>query len=291
MNTKQKRKSKKKLVIWSMIGVVIIALISVLAFWPKGNGDFQEEKAQTSDITTYYSFSGTVEAKNKQNISSNKEMHVDEIIVKEGDQIKKGDVLLKNGVGEEIKAEIDGEVSKVYVKGNTHVLPGTQLIDIVNFANLQTKVKVDEYDLKYLKVGNEVNVTINALEKEMKGTISNISKEATNENGVSYFIATIDLNSDNTIRVGMSAEARILKQKAVGVTTLSMNAVQFDSKNKPYVLIPSEKGLPTKKYIHIGINNGTTVEIKDGVDAGGAVMVSTKEKDNSNATMMHGGNQ
>ncbi|MED3563940.1 efflux RND transporter periplasmic adaptor subunit [Bacillus xiapuensis] len=291
MNTKQKKKGKKRIVIWSMIFAAVIALISIVAFWPRGNNDFQEEKAQTGDIITYYSFSGVVEAKSRQNLSSQKEMHIDKIFVKEGDQVKKGDVLLKNGVGEQIKAEIDGEISRVYVKNNTHVLPGTQLIDIVDFDALQTNVKVDEYDLKNLKIGNKVDVTIQALGKEMKGTISRISKEATNENGVSYFTATIDLKNDKTIRVGMSAEAKILKEKAIGVTTLSMDAIRFDTKNKPYVLLPTEKGIPIKKYIHTGMNDGTTVEIKDGIGAGDVVIISAKEQGNSDAAMMHGGNQ
>lgn len=288
MNKKQKNKGKKKIVIWSIVGVIMIAVISLLAFSPRGNGDFQEEVAVKGDITTYYSFSGTVEAKNRQSIASHKEMHIEKVHVKEGEKVKKGDVLLKNGFGEEIKAEIDGEVSKVYVKENSHVLPGDQLIDVVNFTDLQTNVKVDEYDLKYLKVNKEVKVTINALEKEVKGRITAISKEATNENGVSYFIATIDLAKDDALKIGMSAEAKVLKEEAKAVTTLPMDVIQFDSKNKPYVLLPSEKGLPTKKYITTGINDGLVIEVKNGITPGDVVVFTDNEKAQTAATM-HGG--
>jgi multidrug efflux pump subunit AcrA (membrane-fusion protein) len=289
MNTKHK-KGKRKVVVWSVIvGVVVAMLAAAVLFSPKGSGGFEEEKAQTGTITTYYSFSGAVEAKSRQNIISKKEMHIVEVLVKEGDQVKKGDVLIKNSDGEEIKAEINGEVSKVYTKNDSHALQGSQLIDVVDFTNLQTNVKVDEYDLKYLEVGKEVNVTINALEKEITGTVSAISKEATNENGVSYFTATIDIAKDETIRVGMSAEAKILKQEAKEVTTITMKAVQFDSKNKPYVLLPAEKGTPEKKYIQTGINDGTSIEIKSGLEKGDVVMIPDTEK--SEPVAMHGGNQ
>jgi len=289
MNTKQKKKNKMKMVIWSLVAIIIISIVSMVLFPPKGSSDFEEEKAQTGNITTYYSFSGAVEAKNRKTIISEAPMQVKEMKVEPGDKVKSGEVLMITNQGEKIKAPFKGEISKIYVEENAEIMSGAQLVDIVDYSVLQTNVKVDEYDLKFLKVGEKVKVTINALEKEIQGTISAISKEAINENGVSYFTATIDLNKDQSIRVGMSAEAKKLKQNIDGVTTLSMKAIKFDSQNKPYVLIPSEKGVPTKKYIQTGINDGTTVEIKSGVEAGDVVMISTIN--NSSAMMMHGGNQ
>lgn len=289
MNTKQKKKGKKKIVIWSIIGLFIAALVSAVLFTPKGLADYEEEKAQTGDITTYYSFSGAVEAKNRKTIMSEAPIQVKEIKVKTGDQVKSGDVLLITKQNEKIKAPLNGEVAKIYVEKNAELMSGAQLIEVVDYSALQTNVKVDEYDLKYLKVGQEVNVTINALDKEIKGTVSAMSKEAVNENGVSYFTATIDLTKDAAIKVGMSTEAKILKQNAKSVTTLSMKAIQFDSKNKPYVLIPKEKGMTTKKYVQTGINDGTTIEVKSGINAGDKVLISTK--DDAVPAMMHGGNQ
>ena len=108
---------------------------------------------------------------------------------------------------------------------------------------------------------------------------------------MSYFTATIDLAKDEAIKVGMSTEAKILKQQATDVVTLSMKAIQFDSKNKPYVLIPTEKGMTTKKYIQPGINDGTTIEVKNGVSAGDEVIISTDNKEVSHADMMQGGGQ
>lgn len=284
-----KKVKKKKIVIWYIVGLLAAALISAVLFTPKGSNDFEKEKAQTGDITTYYNFSGAVEAKNRKTIMSEAPMQIKEVRVKEGDKVKNGDVLIETKQGDKIKAAIDGEIAKIYVENNKELMSGSQLIDIVDYSVLQTNVKVDEYDLKFLTVGKEVNVTINALDKEIKGTVSSISKEATNENGVSYFKATIDLPNDEAIRVGMSTEAKILKQNVQGSTTLSMKAIHFDSKSKPYVLIPSEKGAPIKKYIQTGINDGTTIEVKSGIIAGDTVMVSNKE--NSAPAMMHGGNQ
>lgn len=287
--TKQKKKGKKMIVLWTIGGLIAVGIISSVLFTPKGPGAFEKETAQTEDIITYYSFSGAVEAKTKKTINSEEVMQIKEVKVKVGDQVKDGDVLLVTKQGKKIKSTLNGEITKIHVEKNADVMAGVQLVDIVDYNVLQTKVKVDEYDLKYIAVGQEVNVAIHALEKEIKGTVSAVSKEAVNENGISYFTATIDLAKDDTVKVGMSTEAKILKQNASSVITLSMKAINFDSKNKSYVLIPSEEGAPTKKYIQTGINDGTIIEVKDGINAGDEVIINDKE--DAVPVMMHGGTQ
>ncbi|TSI05093.1 efflux RND transporter periplasmic adaptor subunit [Lysinibacillus sp. BW-2-10] len=272
-------------------GVLVVSLISGAFFTQKGSASYEEETVQIEDMTTYYSFSGTVDAKARQNIVSQKEMHVEEVLVKAGDQVKTGDVLVLSSEGEEIRAEIDGEVAGVYTKNNSHAMKGTRLVDIVDYSNLHVKVKVDEYDLKYVEVDQEVDVTINALEKDIKGKIYAISKEAINENGISYFTAMIDFEKDESIRVGMSAESKVLKDHATGINTVSMKAIQFDSKNKPYVLITSEDGKPIKQYVETGINDGTTIEVKSGLEVDDVVMIPKAAPVNSAAAMHGGGNQ
>lgn len=288
MSHKQTKKGKKKVITFTIVGVLLLTIAVSMIFTQKGSAEFETEQVQEGDITNYYSFSGTVDAKSRQNVISMKEMHIEEVFVKAGDQVKTGDALFVNSDGEETRAEIDGEIARMNIKNNSHALKGSQLIDIINYEDLHVSVKVDEYDLKYVEVGQEVSVTINALEKETNGKVYAVSKEATNENGISYFTAMIDFEKDQEIRIGMSAETRILKQNASGIPTVSMKAIQFDSKNKPYVLIASEKGEPEKQYIQTGINDGTTIEIKEGVSLGDKVFIPKSQPESNNA-MMHGG--
>ncbi|QFF98409.1 HlyD family efflux transporter periplasmic adaptor subunit [Psychrobacillus glaciei] len=273
MSTKQKKKGKKKFVIWSILGLVILGVLCARLLMSRGLSGFDEETVKSGDITTYYSFSGVVESKNRQNVMSEKVMQIDQIKVKEGDKVKKDDVLLKTTQGDEVKASIDGEVSKIYIEENAQVMSGMKLMDIVDYTNLQTSVKVDEYDLKYIALDKDVQVTISALDKEVKGSISAVSKEAINDHGVSYFTATIDLTQDDSIRVGMSAEAKILNQSVTDATTITMKAIQFDENNKPYVLISGEKNIPVKKYIQAGVNDGTTIELKSGLVVGDVILI------------------
>jgi multidrug efflux pump subunit AcrA (membrane-fusion protein) len=274
----KKKKNRKKWMLWSMIGLLIITIAAAAIFLPKGTGAFQEEVAETGDIMTYYNFPGTIDSKNRETIISEKPMQIDKVNVEQGDQVKSGDVLLTASSGEKIKASIDGEVSQILTKNDAQVKAGTELMKLVDYANFETDVKVDEFSIKFLEIDQEVEVAINALDKELAGTVSAISKEAINENGVSYFIATIDLEQDEELRIGMSTEASILKEKAIAVTTLPMDVILFDDANRPYVLFPSKEGEPIKKSITTGINDGMVVEVKNGVSAGESVMYAPKDE-------------
>jgi len=91
-------------------------------------------------------------------------------------------------------------------------------------------------------------------------------------NGVTFFTATVDLNIDPSIKIGMSAEVTLISNKVVGVVTLPMTAIQFDDNNNPYILKKDEKGVVAKTEITTGINDGKTVEVKKGVSSGEKIL-------------------
>jgi len=275
MSAKKKSKSKK----WIAISIITIAAagIAVTLLMRPAPTSYESVDAKTQDITTYYSFSGNVETKNRQTVMSEKVMQVSDIKVKEGATVKENAVLIKTTAGDEIKSKISGEIVNINVEENAQVMAGAKLLEIVDYNNLEINVKVDEYDIGALEKGKETTVKIGAINKEIKGKISSMSKEGQITNGVTYFTSTIDLEKDSSLKIGMSAEVKLISNKAAGATTLPMNAIWFDDNNKPYVLKKGEKGAAVKTEITTGINDGTTVEIKSGV-LNGETILYTKSK-------------
>lgn len=267
----KKKKSKLK---WIVTGVIVAVIAGgAIAFSMKpAPSPYESVAAKTGDITAYYSFSGNVEAKNRQTVTSEKVMQVSEIKVKEGDVVDEGTSLIKTSTGEEIKAKIHGEIANINVEENAQVMAGTKLLDVVDYDNLEIKVKVDEYDITALEKGKEAAVKIGAVNKEIKGTIGSISKEGQITNGVTFFTATIDLEKSEGVQIGMSAEVNVLSNKVSGGVTLPMTAIQFDENNKPYVLKQGEGNAVNKVEIATGINDGTTVEVKSGVASGETIL-------------------
>lgn len=270
-----KRKSKmKKRIVFSIIIVAIVGIVAYILFKPSAS-TYEAVTAKKGDITTYYSFSGNVETKNRQTVMAEKVIQISEINVKEGDIAKEGDVLITTTTGDEIKAEIGGEVVNLNIEENETVMGGIKLLEIVDYANLQINVKVDEYDIGQLKKGMETTVKIGALDKELKGKITDISKEGQVMNGVTFFLATIDLEKDESLKVGMSAEVKLVSKQVLGAVTLPIKAIQFDDDNKPYIFKENADGKAVRGEIETGINDGTIVEIKSGVSEGETILYAT----------------
>lgn len=270
--TKAKKKLRRR-IIAAVVLVLLIGTAATLFLLRPKDAAFTEETAKSGDIATYYSFGGNIEAKERQSVLADTMMQIKTLKVKEGDAVKKGDVLAETTMGGKIQAKIDGEITTIYVEESAQLMAGAPVMDLVNYDELQVTIKVDEYDLGTIQAGKAVTATINALDKDVKGTVSKVSREAVTMNGVSYFTASVDLEKDASLLVGMSAEVKLLNQEVKGVATLSMKALQFDNENKPYVYVKNAEGKTVAKAVTVGINDGVTVEIKDGVKAGDVVFL------------------
>ncbi|MTH54829.1 HlyD family efflux transporter periplasmic adaptor subunit [Bacillus mangrovi] len=274
----KKKKNKTKWVIGLTIGLVVMGAAAAPLFMPPGQAAYKKVTVENGSLSSYYTFSGIVEAKERETVRTEKAMQVEEVKVAKGDAVKKEDVLLTTSAGEEITSPIDGEVSSLAAEEDGQIMAGGELLEIVNYNDLQTSMKVDEYDLKSVAEGQKVDVTISALDKTVKGEVSSISKEAVNENGVAYFTAVIDLKENKDIRAGMSAEAKIQNERAADVPSLPMDAVLFDGNDHPYVLVQAKEGQPERKYIKTGINDGVHVEVKEGLTDGDTVVIQSEEQ-------------
>ncbi|MFW6677560.1 efflux RND transporter periplasmic adaptor subunit [Lacrimispora sp. AGF001] len=167
-------------------------------------------------------------------------------------------------------AEVSGTVSEIYVDENDSITQGTNIMDIIDYDDLEVKVKVDEYDLSAVSVGSTAEVYFEAMEKTVAGTVSKISRGASVKNGVSYFETTLTLPKDDELRVGLSAEVKVLAENASQVITIPVEAVQYEGAT-PYVQRYNNAGKLEKVYATVGISDGKNVEIKEGLNEGDRV--------------------
>ena len=269
---KQKKQNKNKMIIASLITVLITAVVVVLILRSKEEV-YDKEIAKIQDITTYYSFNGNVEAKERQLIISDTIMQIKTIYAKEGDSVKKDDVILETTQGQKIKAKIDGEVGEILVEEGEMLVAGTKITTITDYSDLKVTIRVDEYDMGAIEVGKEVDVLINPLDRKIKGKITKVSKEATTVNGVSFFTASIDLEKDDEVLIGMSTEVTMVNENVPNAITISMKGLQFDNENKPFVYYRDNKDAMAAKLVTVGINDGNIVEIRAGVESGEIILI------------------
>ncbi len=178
------------------------------------------------------------------------------------------DSLVKQIGDREVKAEIDGVVSKIYVDADEKVNAGTVIMDILDTDSVKAVVKVDEYDYSTMQVGNEVTVYIDALGFEQPGRVSSIDMQATASAGMAYFNADVEFEHDSSVLGGLTVEVKSLKDSTRDALLIPMDALMFDKQNQPFVQYKDEKGNIQSKYVTVGINDGFMAEILEGVSEG-----------------------
>jgi len=168
-------------------------------------------------------------------------------------------------------SEVSGEVTKIYVDVNDAITQNTSIMDIVNYNNLEISIKVDEYDLSAIHEGIDAEVYLGAIGKTVTGTISEIARGASVENGVSYFETTVVLPKDTSLRVGLSAEVKVVTQSAKNAVTVPVKAIKYEVSNT-YVQNYNDKGTLEKIPVTLGISNGNYIEVKKGLNAGDTIV-------------------
>lgn len=274
-------KNKNNKTKW-IIGIVLIVVAGFFIIFSLTRGETlkgEEVEVKSGDIKTYYSFSGNVEAKDRQTLFSQQTAQVKDFKVIVGDKVKEGDVLYETSTGTKVKSDIQGEIRNIFVQEDELLSPGAKIMEIVNYEALQLKVKVDEYDLTSIQEGTEVEVTIHSLDKKVPGKIQEIAKEGTYLNGVTFFDTTISLEKEEGILVGMSAEGKVLNEQAQNAPILPVKAISFKEDNSPYVKIKKDGEL-LEKDIKIGITDGVEAQIKEGLKVGDKVFIEEEATNN-----------
>ncbi len=101
-----------------IIGGILLALLVIVVIWKKGSGKetlkVATEKAMKRDLTEIVSASGKVQPEVEVKISSDVSGEIVDLLVKEGDTVKKGDLLLRinpviyESSVKEMQASVDG---------------------------------------------------------------------------------------------------------------------------------------------------------------------------------------
>jgi multidrug efflux pump subunit AcrA (membrane-fusion protein) len=255
--------------------VLIAAALLVAAYllYPKGGTQslYDKETVRIGTVERQLGFEGTVTAPRSQSFAAEQAAVVQAVYVAQGDEIAKGDRLLKLSTGELIRSDIAGQVANLLVAEDDAVAAGQRLADVVDFDRLEIEIKVDEFDVLAVVPGGAVSVTIDALSKAVEGKILRIDPLATKGNDISYYMATLSFPADVQVLPGMRVGAKVLSERAEDVPILSVAALNFDDYNSPYVLLSGAEG-PREVPVTVGVSDGTVCQITSGLQAGDEVL-------------------
>lgn len=235
--------------------------------------------ASIGSISNSLSFSGNLNLVDSAIYAAESSSEVRKLYVSAGDDVKEGDKLVRLLNGETVEAEFDGRVNAVYVDEGDDVKAGMNLVQVADFEHMQVTLRVDEYDIADVAVGQRCTVTATATEKRFESEIDSIDYISASGGNVAYYSALCYVDVDEGIYPGMQVTVSIPQEEAENVVVLKMDALSFDDKNSAFVYMYNETGALEEVPVEVGVSNGNYVEIRSGVSDGDTVYVQSKAEE------------
>lgn len=259
------RKRGKKLLKRLITFVVVLAILGGVGLYLYDSmlkapvTTYDSYTASMGSISNSLSFSGSLQAVNNQTCTAAAATSVRTIYVEEGQQVKKGDRLIRLANGESFTADFDGTVNQVFVEKDDDVAPGAQLVQVADFDHLKVSVRVDEYDIGQVYVGQSCTITCTSTEKVYISSIASINYISASQGNVAYYTTTAYVDVEPGVYPGMQVTITVTQQEALDVVILKADALSFDPMNNAFVLVKDENGAYATKSVEVGVSNGNYV--------------------------------
>lgn len=178
-----------------------------------------------------------------------------------------------------ITADIDGIVATAPAVSQEDSAAGTALATIYAGDAMQMVISVDELDIIRVQVGQKVQIAMDAVtDKTYNATVSYISQIGTPSSGVTTYAVTLDVESDEQLKMGMNGTATIVVQKIEDAVLVPLTAVQTGRRGTYVWKYTGETGddsdIPGEQvYIATGLSNEDYAEVTSGLKAGDVVLV------------------
>jgi HlyD family secretion protein len=174
-----------------------------------------------------------------------------------------------------LRAPLDGVVARVDVAPGESVSPQMPAIALVDDSRFRIEADVDEADIGWVEVGQEVQITLDAFTGHgITGRVSALAPSATLDSGIVSYRITIEINpTDLPLRGGMTANTKIVRERREGVLLIPNRAIWIDTDTgRPFV----EKlvnGEAVVTFVEQGAANDLESEVLSGLQEGDQLVV------------------
>jgi multidrug efflux pump subunit AcrA (membrane-fusion protein) len=174
-----------------------------------------------------------------------------------------------------IKAPLSGLVTEVFVEQGEFITSGQPIAKLVDISNLYVSATIDEVDVRKVKVGQEVRVTLDAFPNEtFQGKVFEISPVISAkklETRTSKVKVKINPGTEG-LMPGLSADIEILVGKGQNVLYVP-TAVIVEKEGKKIAFV-AENGKVERQEIKIGLSNWDYTEILEGLKEGQQIITT-----------------
>lgn len=277
--------------------LIIIAGVFFTFRKPEVEGEYREIAVKKQDLTLRVEASGTVSPQNRLEIKPPIAGRIEEVLVKEGEEVKKGKILawissteraalldsVRTQGSKELKkweelykptpvvAPIDGTIILRSVESGQSFINTDPIFTMAD--RLTVKTQVDETDIAQIKLGQKAKIILDAYPNNpVEGEVVHMAFDATLTNNVTtYEVDVLPNEVPDFMRSGMTATVSIEVSKKENILVLPLTAIMMDQQGPMARIKNADKHSVIP--IETGSDNGKMVEIVSGLQEGDVVLV------------------
>jgi macrolide-specific efflux system membrane fusion protein len=291
---------------WFIIIFLVLAVAGTGFYMTLKNKEaeitFTKVNVKRGDLIQRIQSTGTVSPQNRLEIKPPVPGRIDEILVKEGDVVRKGKILAwvssneRAALMDSVRTQGAAEIKKweALYKPTPVIAPinGTIILRNVetgqSFTNvdaifvmadrLTVKAQVDETDIALIKMNQSAIITLDAYPNNpINGKVVHLAYDATLTNNVTtYQVDILPLDAPEFIRSGMTSNVSVEVARKDKVLLIPMTALNTDEEGAMVLIENGKKqsSLP----VTTGMDDGKFVEITSGLTESDIVLIKDSGK-------------
>jgi RND family efflux transporter MFP subunit len=180
-----------------------------------------------------------------------------------------------------ITAPFSGVVTERYANLGTLMQAGTgsstQVLPLVRLSEddkFRLVIPVPESDVRYIRVGDSVNVLVPALNRTFPGEVTRFSVDVREDTRTMHTEVDVP-NPDRILIPGVYAEATLTLEKKENALALPLEAVTYQG-SQGSVYVVNSAGEIENRAVTLGMRAPSEVEVESGVQEGEQVVVSDR---------------
>lgn len=287
---------------WGIV-LLLIIVAGVVAFMRRQDDSkvtYREVAVERGDLQATILSTGVVEPENRLEIKPPIAGRIEEVLVKEGQTVRKGQILAwmssteraalldaaRSKGAEELKrweqlyrptpvmAPISGTIILRNVESGqsfTNVDPVFVMSD-----RLTVKAQVDETDIAQIKLKQSASIILDAYpEQTIPARVDQIAYDATTVNNVTtYVVDALPESTPPTMRSGMTANVTFIVAEKQAVLLLPNDAIRVVDQRRTVMMKAPKGHKPLEQEITVGLTDGKRTEIVDGLNEGDTVLAA-----------------
>jgi RND family efflux transporter MFP subunit len=161
-----------------------------------------------------------------------------------------------------ILAPFDGVITEKKLDPGMLASPGLPVFTIEGLGHYRLEVTINENDLRFVRMGAQVTVVVDALETaQQKGKVVQIVPAA--DSASRTFLVKIELPADTRLRSGLFGRAQFSRGNRSALLIPQTAVVERGQLQGVYVL--DQNRIANLRYVTIGRSNGSAVEVLAGL--------------------------